>query len=68
MTTISLNGKPLVLPGNIKTVAALLGHLDFMNKRIAVELNEQIVPKSKHADTTLSEGDVVEVVHAIGGG
>lgn len=68
MTTIRLNGEPATLPTSIDTVAALLVHLDCTHKRIAVELNQQIVAKSKHAETALKEGDVVEVVQAIGGG
>ncbi len=68
MTTIRLNGEPASLPASIETIAALLVHLGIAQKRIAVELNQQIVPKSKHTDTILNEGDVVEVVQAIGGG
>ncbi|MGC3359871.1 sulfur carrier protein ThiS [Enterococcus faecalis] len=51
-----------------ETVAALLTRLDLTGRRVAVELNLDIVPRSQHADTALTEGDQVEVVHAIGGG
>ncbi len=51
-----------------ETVAALLTRLDLTGRRVAVELNLDIVPRSQHADTTLNDGDNVEVVHAIGGG
>ncbi|MDX1443265.1 MAG: sulfur carrier protein ThiS [Gammaproteobacteria bacterium] len=37
-------------------------------RRIAIELNGDIVPRSQHAETTIAEGDRVEIVHAIGGG
>ncbi|MBT2340198.1 MULTISPECIES: sulfur carrier protein ThiS [Pseudomonas] len=64
---IQLNGEPLDLPDG-ETVAALLTRLELAGRRVAVELNLDIVPRSQHADTTLNEGDQVEVVHAIGGG
>ena len=64
---IQLNGEPFELPDG-HTVANLLERLDLTGKRVAVELNLDIVPRSQHAATALSEGDQVEVVHAIGGG
>ncbi|EPL14759.1 sulfur carrier protein ThiS [Pseudomonas sp. TH05] len=64
---IQLNGEPFELPDGA-TVAALLTRLDLTGRRIAVELNQDIVPRSQHAETSLNEGDQVEVVHAIGGG
>ncbi|ONH51810.1 sulfur carrier protein ThiS [Pseudomonas cedrina] len=64
---IQLNGEPLELPDG-DTVAALLARLDLTGRRVAVELNLDIVPRSQHEGTALSDGDQVEVVHAIGGG
>jgi len=64
---IQLNGEPIELPDG-QTVADLLTRLDLAGRRVAVELNLDIVPRSQHATTALSEGDQVEVVHAIGGG
>lgn len=64
---IQLNGEPLELPDG-ETVAALLARLDLTGRRVAVERNLDIVPRSQHGVTALSEGDQVEVVHAIGGG
>ena len=64
---IQLNGESFELPDG-STVAALLSQLQLSGRRIAVELNLDIVPRSQHAETALSEGDQVEVVHAIGGG
>lgn len=64
---IQLNGEPFELPAG-QTVANLLERLDLTGKRVAVELNQDIVPRSQHAATALSEDDQVEVVHAIGGG
>ena len=64
---ILLNGESFELPDGA-TVAALLARLDLTGRRVAVELNLDIVPRSLHGDTALTEGDQVEVVHAIGGG
>lgn len=50
------------------TVADLVHLLELEGKRIAVELNMEIVPRSEHPTTTLSQGDNLEIVHAIGGG
>ncbi|CAN7410795.1 sulfur carrier protein ThiS [Pseudomonas sp. LjRoot71] len=64
---IQLNGEAFELPDG-ETVAGLIGRLDLAGRRVAVELNLDIVPRSQHATTALREGDQVEVVHAIGGG
>lgn len=64
---IQLNGEALDLPDGL-SVADLLVRLELTGKRVAVELNLDIVPRSQHAATRLGEGDRVEVVHAIGGG
>jgi len=50
------------------TVADLLGELGATGKRVAVERNGEIVPRSQHATTTLCPGDRIEVVVAVGGG
>ena len=42
--------------------------MSLVGKRYAIELNKEIVPKTEHEHTTLSTGDIVEVVQAIGGG
>jgi sulfur carrier protein len=64
---IQLNGESLELPDG-ETVAALIARMDLTGRRVAVELNLDIVPRSQHANTVLNDGDNVEVVHAIGGG
>jgi len=64
---IRLNGEPHTLPSGL-TAADLVEKLGLSGRRIAVEINEEIVPRSQHADTCLVDGDHVEVVHAIGGG
>lgn len=64
---IQLNGEVLELPDGL-SVADLLARLQLGERRVAVELNLDIVPRSQHATTLLQEGDRLEVVHAIGGG
>lgn len=65
--TVTLNGAATVLPVTA-TITDVVTHLGFTGKRIAVERNQEIVPKSQHTATRLAEGDVIEIVHAIGGG
>ena len=64
---ITLNGKrhPLAGPMNVSELVESLG---FAGKRIAVERNAEIVPRSQHASTPLEPGDRVEIVVAVGGG
>ena len=50
------------------TVAELLARLELTGQRVAVEVNQDIVPKSRHAEFRLEGGERVEIVHAIGGG
>ena len=50
------------------TVAGLIEHLALSGKRIAIERNGEVVPKSLHASTSLSEGDKLEIIVAVGGG
>ncbi|HQQ73553.1 MAG TPA: sulfur carrier protein ThiS [Pseudomonadales bacterium] len=65
---IILNGKSVVLDAKTSTIAALIDQLQLTGKRIAVEVNEDIVPRSAHVTTLLKAGDRIEIVHAIGGG
>jgi sulfur carrier protein len=64
---IVLNGQPTALSGPM-TVAALIDQLGFTGKRIAVERNGEIVPKSAYLQVCISEGDRIEIVVAVGGG
>lgn len=50
------------------TVAGLVGELGVEGKRIAIERNGEIVPRSRYADVQLADGDRLEVVVAVGGG
>ena len=64
---ITVNGEPRQLQQAL-SVQQLITELDLADKRLAVELNEQIVPRGQFEHTTLHDGDVVEIVQAIGGG
>ncbi len=50
------------------TLTALLAKAGHGDRRVAVEVNREIVPRSRHHEHVLHEGDRVEIVHAIGGG
>jgi len=67
VTTIVLNGKNTQIDAN-STIEKLLSSLDMVNKRLAVEVNQEIIPRSEFSSFTLSEQDKVEIVQAIGGG
>ena len=65
--TILVNGESYELDEE-KSLLALIAELGFQNRKIAVELNELIVPSTKYSEVTIKEGDKLEIVHAIGGG
>jgi sulfur carrier protein len=64
---ISVNGERRSVAAAL-SVAELLRGMGLEGRRLAVERNGGIVPKSAHADTSLSEGDRIEIVIAVGGG
>lgn len=64
---VLVNGKPLAVATRI-SVADLLIQLGLAGKRVAVERNGNIVPKSLHPTTHLGENDRLEIVVAVGGG
>jgi len=67
MIQLSVNGQARRLePG--ANVAQLLDALELAGKRVAVEKNGEIVPRSRYSDTRLAEGDALEIVVAVGGG
>lgn len=65
--SVSVNGEARQLPSDT-TVAELLAQLAPAGRRIAVERNGAIVPKSLHGTTLLADGDRLEIVIAVGGG
>ena len=64
---LTVNGKAHECPFET-TVSALLEQLALTGRRVAVERNGDIVPRSQHAETVLAEGDQIEIVVAVGGG
>lgn len=63
---VTINGNPQNAAG--QTLADYLVTTDYDPTRIAVERNGDIVPKTQYGETTLADGDVVEVVSFVGGG
>jgi len=63
---VKVNGEMMDADG--KTVAELLEFMDYGSQRVAVEINEAIVPRAEYGGTVLSEGDCVEIVRFVGGG
>ncbi|HET7777703.1 MAG TPA: sulfur carrier protein ThiS [Rudaea sp.] len=67
MVRILLNGAPREVAANL-SVGELLDAEGYAQRKVAVEVNREIVPKSLHAQRTVRDGDRIEIVHAIGGG
>ena len=64
---IVLNGEPRAIDAGT-TLAGLLEAEGLAGRRVAAEVNGEIVPRGRHARHALAEGDRVEIVHALGGG
>ena len=64
---VTINGHSIELKSSI-TIAEYLAQNDYKADRIAVELNEAILPKYSYASTILKDGDVLEIVNFVGGG
>lgn len=67
MMQIEVNGEATEVSEDA-TILVLLTQLSVTGQRLAVEVNEDIVPRSQHTAFQLCAGDRVEIVHAIGGG
>jgi thiamine biosynthesis protein ThiS len=65
--TVTLNGESRSLDGPV-SIAGLLATLGLEARKVAVECNEEIVPRSQYTATWLASGDALEIVHFIGGG
>ena len=65
---ITVNGSTRIVDVPSPDVAALVRALGLEGKRIAVEKNGEIVPRSRYADTPVARGDRLEIVGAVGGG
>ncbi|ACO73454.1 sulfur carrier protein ThiS [Laribacter hongkongensis] len=65
--TLTVNGEPLSLPAP-QTVASLLALRSLAGRRLAVEVDGELVPRSRHDATVLRDGSQIEIVVAVGGG
>jgi thiamine biosynthesis protein ThiS len=65
--TITLNGDPHEIPGPL-SVSALLEQLEIDARRVAVELNLDVVKKTAYDSSVIKDGDEVEIVNFVGGG
>ncbi len=64
---LTVNGEPKSVPDGL-TVRGLIEHLGLTDGPVAVEQNREVVPRASHASTPLKAGDVIEIVHFVGGG
>jgi len=62
-----VNGKELEITNNANA-NDLINQLGYQDQRIALEVNESIIPKSKHTEFSLNAGDKIEIIKAVGGG
>jgi thiazole synthase len=67
MLHLTVNGEPHTMPGPL-SVAELLRRLGQDARRLAVEVNREVVPLARHDSETLADGDAVEIVRLVGGG
>ena len=67
MIALTINGQPRAFPAPLN-VAGLIEQLQLQDKRIALERNGEIVPRSRFTAVELSDGDALEIVVAVGGG
>ena len=65
--TLTVNGEPKNVPEGL-TLAQLVRELGLERNPIAVELNRQVVPRDRHGETRLAQGDRLEIVTLVGGG
>lgn len=65
---LTINGKLRDIDAVSLTVAELVAKLELVGKRLAIERNGEIVPRSQFGETPLSDGDKLEIVGAVGGG
>jgi sulfur carrier protein len=65
---LTINGKPCTFDAATISVAYLVNSLDMQGKRLAIECNGQIVPRSHFSEQQLVDGDQLEIVGAVGGG
>jgi len=67
MITVTINGQPTTVAGPT-TVAAYVETLPPNRRHVAVAINSEVIPRERWPDTTIDEGDIIEVVRMVGGG
>ncbi|MEI4831190.1 sulfur carrier protein ThiS [Bacillus sp. FJAT-53711] len=65
---LKINGRQVEVPSEVETVADLLAHLGLEKKIVVVERNQDILQKDDHQDTSVFDGDQIEIVTFVGGG
>ena len=64
---VTINGETREIPAQL-TLAALVQHLGLTDGPVAIERNREVVPRAEHAQVAVEAGDVLEIVHFVGGG
>jgi sulfur carrier protein len=64
---VTINGEVHEIPADL-TLAGLVRHLGLTDGPVAIERNRQVVPRAEHANVAVEAGDVLEIVHFVGGG
>jgi sulfur carrier protein len=64
---VTVNGASKDVPQGL-SVRGLLDHLALTSGPVAVEINRAIIPRAKHGERIVNEGDAIEIVHFVGGG
>ncbi len=65
---VTINGKIHDLDDEANTIAHVVEQLGLADRRVAVELNERIVKRATYAEQQVTNGDIIEIVHFVGGG
>lgn len=64
---LTVNGESCEVPDGL-SVRGLVEHLGLTDGPVAVEKNREVVPRAEHARVAVADGDVIEIVHFVGGG
>lgn len=67
LVNLTINGEVHEIPPGL-TLAALVEHLGLTDGPVAIERNRQVVPRREHGSVRVEAGDVLEIVHFVGGG
>jgi len=65
--SVTINGEPHDIPAGL-TLTALIAHLGLSDGPVAIERNREVVPRAEHGRVVVEPGDVLEIVHFVGGG